>query len=53
MPLCSQEILADPAVDALLIVGYFGGYEVRYGASIIDSETAARELVSHPEVESR
>jgi acetyltransferase len=47
MPLCSQEILADPAVDALLIVGYFGGYEVRYGASIIDSETtAARELVS-------
>jgi acetate---CoA ligase (ADP-forming) len=47
MPLCSQEILADPAVDALLIVGYFGGYEVRYGASIIESETtAARELVS-------
>ncbi len=42
MPLCSQEILADPAVDALLIVGYFGGYEVRYGASIIESETTAR-----------
>ena len=46
-PLCSQEILGDPSVDALLIVGYFGGYQVRYGASIKEIEnTAARELVS-------
>jgi len=46
MPLCSKEILGDPAVDALLIVGYFGGYQVRYGASIAEIEnTAARELV--------
>ncbi len=46
-PLCSKEILADPAVDALLIVGYFGGYRVRYGASIAETEnTAAREVVA-------
>jgi len=46
-PLCSKEILADPAVDALLIVGYFGGYQVRYGGSIKEVENiAARELVS-------
>ncbi len=46
MPLCSKEILADPAVDALLIVGYFGGYQVRYGAPLAEIENkAARELV--------
>ena len=46
-PLCSKEILGDPSVDALLIVGYFGGYQVRYGASIAEVEnTAARELVA-------
>ena len=46
MPLCSKEILADPAVDALLIVGYFGGYQVRYGAGIAEVENkAARDLV--------
>ena len=28
MPPCSREILADPAIDALLIVGYFGGYQI-------------------------
>jgi len=46
-PLCSKEILGDPVVDALLIVGYFGGYQVRYGASIAETEnTAAREVVA-------
>jgi acetate---CoA ligase (ADP-forming) len=47
MPPCSREILADPAIDALLIVGYFGGYQVRFGAGIAEIEnTAARELVA-------
>jgi acetate---CoA ligase (ADP-forming) len=47
MPPCSREILADPAIDALLIVGYFGGYQVRYGAGIAEIENAAaRELVA-------
>jgi acetate---CoA ligase (ADP-forming) len=47
MPPCSHEILADPAVDALLIVGYFGGYQVRFGAGIAEIENAAaRELVA-------
>jgi acyl-CoA synthetase (NDP forming) len=47
MPPCSREILADPAIDALLIVGYFGGYQVRFGAGIAEMENAAaRELVT-------
>ena len=47
MPPCSREILADPAIDALLIVGYFGGYQVRYGAGMAEIENAAaRELVA-------
>jgi acetate---CoA ligase (ADP-forming) len=47
MPPCSREILADPAIDALLIVGYFGGYQVRFGAGIAGIENAAaRELVA-------
>src|ERR1700676_1647891 len=47
MPPCSREILADPAIDALLIVGYFGGYQVRFGAGIAEIENAAaRELVA-------
>lgn len=47
MPPCSREILADPAIDVLLIVGYFGGYQVRFGAGIADIENAAaRELVA-------
>jgi acyl-CoA synthetase (NDP forming) len=47
MPPCSREILADPAIDALLIVGYFGGYQIRFGAGIAEVENAAaRELVA-------
>ncbi|MCS0497706.1 acetate--CoA ligase family protein [Ancylobacter sp. MQZ15Z-1] len=47
MPACAREILADLAVDALLIVGYFGGYQVRYGASLREIENeAAHQLVA-------
>lgn len=47
MPACGEEILADPAVDALLIVGYFGGYQVRYGAPLAEAENdAARKLAA-------
>ncbi|HEV7372157.1 acetate--CoA ligase family protein [Arenibaculum sp.] len=43
----SRVILGDPSVDALLIVGFFGGYQVRYGASAIaDENKAAQELVA-------
>jgi acetate---CoA ligase (ADP-forming) len=41
MPACAKEILADPNVDALLIVGYFGGYQIRYGEGIAEIENAA------------
>lgn len=47
MPACGEAILADPAVDALLIVGYFGGYQVRYGAPLAEAENeAARQLAA-------
>lgn len=36
--LCGRAILEDPNIDALLIVGYFGGYTTRYGDSIAESE---------------
>lgn len=46
-PLCSEAILADPSVDVLLIVGYFGGYQVRYGNPLVETENkAAHELVA-------
>lgn len=41
MPACGEAILADPAVDALLIVGYFGGYQVRYGTPLAEAENEA------------
>jgi acyl-CoA synthetase (NDP forming) len=43
---CSRVILADPNVDALLVVGYFGGYQMRYGASAADVENAAAREVA-------
>ena len=47
MPACGEEILADPGVDALLIVGYFGGYQVRYGTPLAEAENdAARKLAA-------
>jgi len=47
MPPCSRAILADPSIDALLIVGYFGGYQIRFGQSVSEAENAAaREVVA-------
>jgi acyl-CoA synthetase (NDP forming) len=34
----SQAILEDPNVDALLIVGFFGGYTMRYGPGVAAAE---------------
>ena len=36
--LCGRAILEDPNVDALLMVGYFGGYTTRYGESVAETE---------------
>jgi acetate---CoA ligase (ADP-forming) len=43
---CSRVILADPNVDALLVVGYFGGYQVRYGESAAAEENEAARAVA-------
>lgn len=46
-PPCSRAILADPNVDALLIVGYFGAYQLRWGKAVAEAENAAaRELAA-------
>jgi len=41
---CAEAILADPNVDALLIVGLFGGYAIRFSETLgpIESHTASR-----------
>lgn len=41
---CAGILLQDPNVDALLIVGLFGGYKLRFAASLgpIEDETALR-----------
>jgi acetyltransferase len=36
--LCGRAILEDPNVDALLFVGFFGGYTQRYGESVAETE---------------
>lgn len=36
--LCGRAILEDPNIDALLMVGYFGGYTTRYGESVAETE---------------
>lgn len=36
--LCGKAILEDPNVDALLFVGFFGGYTLRYGESVAETE---------------
>lgn len=47
IPLCGRVILASPQVDALLVVGFFGGYQIRYGTSAAEVENvAAREIVA-------
>lgn len=38
--LCARAILEDPNVDALLFVGYFGGYTTRYGESVAETENS-------------
>lgn len=44
---CGRAILSDPSVDALLVVGFFGGYQVRHGAAASSAENeAARELAA-------
>ena len=34
----ARAILEDPAIDALLIVGFFGGYTMRYGPTVAAAE---------------
>ena len=34
----AQAILDDPNIDALLIVGFFGGYTMRYGPGVAEAE---------------
>ena len=41
--LAARAILEDPDIDALLLVGYFGGYVTRYGESVAAEETAVAE----------
>jgi acyl-CoA synthetase (NDP forming) len=42
---CLELILADPGVDAVLMVGLFGGYGLRFASELTDLETAtAAEL---------
>lgn len=38
---CADIILADPAVDALLVVGMFGGFALRFSDTLADAEAAA------------
>lgn len=42
---CSEQILSDASVDALLIVGYFGAYQLRWGDSVGEAEQAAARAV--------
>jgi acetate---CoA ligase (ADP-forming) len=41
---CAELLLADPGVDALLVTGLFGGYAVRFAASLaeVELETSRR-----------
>lgn len=41
---CAAIMLEDPDIDALLIVGLFGGYKLRFAASLgpVENETASR-----------
>jgi len=38
---CAAIILSDPQVDALLVVGMFGGFALRFSETLADAETAA------------
>ena len=40
---CARAILADPAVDGLLVVGLFGGYHLRFDISLKEDEEQTAE----------
>jgi acetate---CoA ligase (ADP-forming) len=41
----AQAVLEDPNIDALLLVGFFGGYTLRYGDTVAETEhSVCREL---------
>ncbi len=48
---CGRAILEDPNVDALLCVGFFGGYARRYGDAVVETENGVcvefGELMRH------
>ncbi|MBS0445948.1 MAG: acetate--CoA ligase family protein [Proteobacteria bacterium] len=48
---CARLLLADPGVDALLVTGLFGGYGVRFSATLtgIEMETSRRIAALHGE----
>ncbi len=48
---CARILLADPSVDALLVTGLFGGYGVRFSATLteIEMETSRRIAQLHEE----
>ncbi|WP_426416471.1 acetate--CoA ligase family protein [Aestuariirhabdus sp. LZHN29] len=44
---CSELLLADPGVDGVLVVGLFGGYQLRFAATLAEAEErTARELTA-------
>jgi acetyltransferase len=44
---CGRAILEDPNVDALMLTGFFGGYALRYGEGVAETENAVcRELAA-------
>jgi len=43
---CAEVLLADPNVDALLIVGLFGGYALRFSESLAGKEQACAERLA-------
>ncbi len=43
---CVDAILADDTVDALLVVGLFGGYHIRFAATLADAEQRAAERMA-------
>ena len=48
---CARILLADPGVDALLVTGLFGGYGVRFSATLteVEIETSRRIATLHQE----
>ncbi|WP_051168353.1 acetate--CoA ligase family protein [Marinospirillum minutulum] len=44
--LCVELLLADPGVDQLLLVGLFGGYALRFDASLAEAELQAASAMA-------